>query len=172
KKTKFIGVEPTACPTLTKGKYTWDFGDTGKLIPPALMYTLGHSFMPSAVHSGGLRYHGMSPLVSYFQNKKLIDAVALQQKEVFEKALIFVKTESIIPAPESSHAIATAINEALECKKTGEKKTILFNLSGHGHFDMSAYEAFLSGNIENYDHPEEKIEEALKDLPKINFNMS
>lgn len=171
KKTKFIGVEPTACPTLTKGKYTWDFGDTGKLIPPALMYTLGHSFMPSAVHSGGLRYHGMSPLVSFFQNKKLIDAVALQQKEVFEKALIFVKTESIIPAPESSHAIATAINEALECKKTGEKKTILFNLSGHGHFDMSAYEAFLSGNIENYDHPEEKIEEALKDLPKINFNM-
>lgn len=169
KKTKFIGVEPTACPTLTKGKYTWDFGDTGKLIPPALMYTLGHSFMPSAVHAGGLRYHGMSPLVSYFLNKKMIEAVAVQQKEVFEKAVLFTKTEGIIPAPESSHAITAAINEALECKKTGEKKTILFNLSGHGHFDMTAYESFMNGSIENYDHPEEEILKSLKDLPIIKF---
>ncbi|HOV13365.1 MAG TPA: TrpB-like pyridoxal phosphate-dependent enzyme [Spirochaetota bacterium] len=171
KKTKFIAVEPTACPTLTKGKYAWDFGDTGKLIPPALMYTLGHTFMPSAVHAGGLRYHGESPLVSYFYHKKLIDAVALQQKEVFEKALLFARYESIIPAPESAHAIATAIDQALICKKTGEKKTILFNLSGHGHFDMSAYDSFLSGKMENYDHPEHKIEESLKDLPKIDFKM-
>jgi len=169
KKTKFIAVEPTACPTLTKGKYTWDFGDTGKLIPPALMYTLGHTFMPSAVHAGGLRYHGESPLVSYLYNQKLIDAVALQQSEVFEKAVLFARTESIIPAPESAHAITTAINQALECKKTGEKKTILFCLSGHGHFDMSAYESYFAGTMEDYDHPEHAIEEALKDLPKICF---
>jgi tryptophan synthase beta chain len=171
KKTRFIAVEPTACPSLTKGKYTWDFGDSGKLIPPTLMYTLGHTFMPSPVHAGGLRYHGESPLVSYLYHEKYIEAVALQQKEVFEKALMFARSESIIPAPESSHAIAAAINEALECKKTGEKKTILFNLSGHGHFDMSSYQSYLDGTMEDYDHPEEKIEEALKHLPKITFGM-
>jgi len=169
KKTRFLAVEPSACPTLTKGKYTWDFGDTGKLIPPALMYTLGHSFIPSPVHAGGLRYHGESPLVSYLYHKKMIEAIAIQQTEVFKSAVLFAKTEAIIPAPESSHAIAAAIREALVCKETGEAKTILFNLSGHGHFDMASYEDYFAGKIEDYDYPESSIEEALKDLPKIDF---
>lgn len=169
KKTKFIAVEPTACPTFTKGVYTWDYGDTGKLIPPALMYTLGHSFVPPPVHAGGLRYHGDSPLLSYLYHNKIIDAVALSQNECFEKAVLFARTESIIPAPESAHAVACAINEALTCRNTGEKKTILFNLSGHGHFDMAAYEQYFNKILEDYDYPEEKIKEALKDLPKIEF---
>lgn len=171
KKTKFIAVEPCACPTLTKGKYAWDFGDTGKLIPPALMYTLGHSFVPPPVHAGGLRYHGDSPLLSYFYHNKMLEAVALHQNEAFKNAILFAKTESIIVAPESAHAVTTAINEAIKCKETGEKKTILFNCSGHGHFDMAAYEAYNAGKLEDYDYPTEKIEEALKDLPNITFNM-
>lgn len=170
-KTKFLAVEPAACPTLTKGEYTWDFGDTGKLIPPTLMYTLGHSFVPPAVHAGGLRYHGESPLVSYMYYKKLTDAVALKQNEVFEKAVLFARTESIIPAPESSHAVAAAINEALKCKETGEAKNILFCLSGHGNFDMAAYEAYFDGSLEDYEYPEELVKKALSDLPKINFPM-
>ncbi len=169
KKTRFISVEPAACPTLTKGKYAWDFGDTGKLIPPALMYTLGHSFIPPAVHAGGLRYHGDSPLVSWFYHNKMIEAIALKQVEVFEKAIIFAKTESIIPAPESSHAIAAAINEALICKQTGEAKTILFNLSGHGHFDMSAYQDFLAGKITDIEYPQEALDKAFSELPNIKF---
>lgn len=171
KKTRFIAVEPSACPTLTKGKYTWDYGDTGKLIPPSLMYTLGHSFVPPPVHAGGLRYHGESPLVSYMYYKKMIDAVAVKQKEVFENAVLFARTESIIPAPESSHAITVAIREALKCRETGEAKNILFCLSGHGHFDMSAYEAYFNGSLEDYEYPEAMIEEALKTLPKIDFPM-
>jgi tryptophan synthase beta chain len=169
KKTRFIAVEPTACPTLTKGKYTWDFGDTGRLIPPALMYTLGHSFVPPPVHAGGLRYHGDSPLVSYFMHKGYMEAVAVKQTEVFEKAILFAKTESIIVAPESAHAVVVAVNEAIKCRETKEAKTILFNCSGHGHFDMSAYDAYNSGKLEDYEYPTEKIEEALKDLPKITF---
>ena len=170
-KTKFLAVEPAACPTLTKGKYTWDFGDTGKLIPPSLMYTLGHSFIPPAVHAGGLRYHGESPLVSYLYHKKMVDAVAMKQNEVFEKAILFARTESIIPAPESAHAIAATINEALKCKETGEEKNILMCLSGHGNLDMAAYEAYFNGETEDYEYSEADIEEALKDLPKINFPM-
>lgn len=169
KKTRFIAVEPKACPTLTKGKYAWDYGDTGKLIPPALMYTLGHSFVPPPVHAGGLRYHGASPLLSYMCHKGMVESVGLFQNEVFEKAVLFAKTESIIVAPESAHAVTVAINEALKCKETKEEKTILFNCSGHGHFDMAAYEQFFNGTLEDYDYPKEKIEEALKDLPKINF---
>lgn len=168
-KTRFIAVEPAACPTLTKGKYTWDFGDTGKLIPPALMYTLGHSFVPPAVHAGGLRYHGESPLVSYLYHKGMIEAVNLHQNEVFEKALQFARSESIIVAPETAHAVTCAINEAEKCKETGEEKTILFCLSGHGHFDMAAYEAYLAGNLTDYNYPEEKINAALKDLPEVQF---
>lgn len=171
KKMRFISVEPAACPKLTKGVYAWDYGDTGKLIPPTLMYTLGHSFIPPAVHAGGLRYHGDSPIVSYMYYKKMIEAVAIKQKEAFEKAVLFARTESIIPAPESSHAIAVAVNEALKCKETGESKTILFNLSGHGHFDMAAYEAYFNGTLEDYEYPDEFIKQALKDLPKINFPM-
>ena len=167
KKTKFIAVEPTACPTLTKGKYAWDFGDTGKLIPPALMFTLGHSFVPPPVHAGGLRYHGASPMLSYFVNNDMIDSVALHQNEVFTKASLFAKTESIIVAPEAAHAVAVTINEALKCKETGEKKTIIFNCSGHGHFDMAAYEAYNSGTLVDYEYPDEKIKEALKELPDI-----
>ena len=167
--TKFLAVEPCACPTLTKGKYAWDYGDTGKLIPPALMYTLGHGFVPPPVHAGGLRYHGDSPLLSYMVHKGMIDAVSLHQNEVFENASLFAKTESLIVAPESAHAVTAAVNEALKCKKSGEKKTIVFNCSGHGHFDMAAYEAYNSGKLEDYDYPEELIEKALKDLPKITF---
>jgi len=172
KKTRFIGAEPTACPTLTRGKYTWDFGDTGKLIPPALMYTLGHGFVPPPVHAGGLRYHGDSPLLSYFVNKGMIEAVALHQNEVFDKASLFAKTESIIVAPETAHAVAATINEALECKKTGEAKTILFTCSGHGHFDMAAYEAYNSGKLEDYEYPQDKIDKALSELPNITFGQS
>jgi tryptophan synthase beta chain len=169
KKTKFIAVEPTACPTLTKGKYAWDFGDTGKLIPPALMYTLGHSFVPPPVHAGGLRYHGDSPLLSYMVHKGMVDAVSLHQNEVFEKAVLFAKTESIIVAPETAHAVAATINEALKCKETKEEKTILFNASGHGHFDMAAYQAYHDNKLEDYDYPQSKIEAALKELPNITF---
>lgn len=169
KKTKFLAVEPTACPTLTKGKYTWDFGDAGKLIPPALMYTLGHGFVPPPVHAGGLRYHGDSPLLSYMVKKGMIDAIALHQNEAFEKASLFAKTESIIVAPETAHAVAAVINEANKCKETGEEKTILLGCSGHGHFDMAAYEAYNNGTLEDYEYPEEKIAEALKDLPNITF---
>ncbi len=169
KKTKFIAAEPTACPTLTKGKYAWDYGDTGKLIPPALMYTLGHGFVPPPVHAGGLRYHGDSPLLSYMVHKDMIEPVALHQNEAFEKATLFAKTESIIVAPESAHAVATAINEANKCKENGESKTIVFNCSGHGHFDMAAYEAYNNKSLEDYEYPDEKIAEALKDLPNITF---
>jgi tryptophan synthase beta chain len=169
KKIEFIGAEPAACPTLTKGKYAWDFGDTGRLIPPALMYTLGHSFVPPPVHAGGLRYHGDSPLLSYMYHKGMTGAVALHQNEVFEKAVLFAKTESIICAPESAHAVAAAINKAVECKEKNEEKTILFTLSGHGHFDMAAYEAYNSGNLEDYAYPQELIEKAMKDLPDIKF---
>jgi tryptophan synthase beta chain len=169
KKTKYIAVEPTACPTLTRGKYAWDYGDTGKLIPPALMYTLGHSFVPPAVHAGGLRYHGQSPLISYLYHKNMIEATSLHQNDVFEKAMLFARTESIIVAPESAHAVAQTINEALKCKETGEEKTILFCLSGHGHFDMAAYDAYLNGSLEDYAYPQDKIEEALRELPEINF---
>lgn len=169
KKTKFLGVEPAACPTLTRGKYAWDYGDTGKLIPPALMYTLGHGFVPPPVHSGGLRYHGASPVLSYFVNHGYVDSLSLHQREVFEKATIFARTESIICAPESAHAVCATINEALKCKETKEEKTILFCLSGHGHFDMAAYEAYNSGKLVDYDYPQSKIDEALKDLPNITF---
>ena len=169
KKTRFIAVEPMACPTFTKGLYAWDYGDAGKLIPPALMYTLGHAFVPPPVHAGGLRYHGDSPLLSYFVHEKLVDAVALHQNEVFENATIFARTESLIVAPESAHAVTVAINEAKKCKETGEQKTILFNCSGHGHFDMAAYEAYNSGNLEDYEYPMDMINESLKDLPKIKF---
>jgi tryptophan synthase beta chain len=169
KKTRFIAVEPTACPTLTKGEYTWDYGDTGKYIPPALMYTLGHGFVPPPVHAGGLRYHGDSPLLSYIVKNGMSEAVAVKQTEIFEKAILFAKTESLIIAPETAHALAVTVNEALKCKETGEKKTILFSCSGHGHFDMSAYEAYNNGTLEDYEYPKELIDKALKDLPKITF---
>lgn len=142
-----IAVEPKSCPSLTEGKYEYDFGDTAGMTPMLLMYSLGHDFVPSPIHAGGLRYHGAAPLVSLLHKEKIIEAVAYEQKEVFEAAVLFAKNQGIIPAPESAHAIKAAIDEALKCKETGESKTILFNLSGHGHFDMMSYEKYLSGNI-------------------------
>ncbi len=164
---RLIAVEPIACPTLTKGPYAYDYGDTAKMAPIAKMYTLGHDFVPAPIHSGGLRYHGMSPQVSLLYNEKIIEAVALPQNPVFESAVIFAKTEGIIPAPETSHAVKTAIDEALRCKETNEEKTIVFNFSGHGHFDLSSYQRYLEGKLEDYEYPDEKIEESLKNLPKF-----
>jgi tryptophan synthase beta chain len=147
KDVKVIAVEPTACPSLTGGEFRYDFGDTVGLTPLLKMYTMGHDYVPPAIHAGGLRYHGDSPIVSQLYADKVIDAVAYRQTEVFEAAVTFARSEGIVPAPESSHAIKCAIDKALECKKTGEKKTILFNLSGHGHFDMGAYDSYFSGKM-------------------------
>jgi len=165
--TEFVASEPLACPSLSKGIYAYDFGDSGKLIPLAKMYTLGHGFIPPSVHAGGLRYHGAAPIVSLLNSKGLIRAEALRQKETFEAAVLFARTEGIIPAPESAHAIASAIRVAKKCKETGEKKVILFNLSGHGHFDMQAYEQYFAGKLEDYEYPEKEILKAEKDLPKV-----
>jgi tryptophan synthase beta chain len=146
-KLRAIAVEPASCPSLTKGKFEYDFGDTAGFTPLMRMYTMGHDFVPDPIHAGGLRYHGSSPIVSLLLKEKIIEAKAYEQKPVFEAAVMFAKTQGIVPAPESAHAIKAAIDEALECKNTGEAKVILFNLSGHGLFDMSAYDDFLSGKI-------------------------
>ncbi len=164
---KILAVEPIACPTLTKGPYAYDYGDTAKMAPIAKMYTLGHDFIPAPIHSGGLRYHGMAPQISLLCNEKVIEAAALMQNPVFEAAVTFSKTEGIIPAPETAHAIRATIDEALKCKKTGEEKVIAFNFSGHGHFDLSAYESYLDGKLEDYEYPDEKIKESLEQLPKV-----
>ncbi len=159
--------EPAACPSLTRGTYTYDFGDTAKLTPLVKMYTLGHGFVPPGIHAGGLRYHGMAPIVSALVDERLMEARAVHQLSVFEAAMVFARTEGIIPAPESSHAIRVVIDEALEAKKTGQPKVIGFILSGHGHFDMGSYEAFFAGKLEDYEYPAQKIAEALADLPKV-----
>jgi tryptophan synthase beta chain len=142
-------VEPLSCPSLTKGEYRYDFGDTAGLTPLLPMYTLGSGFVPPAIHAGGLRYHGMAPIISRLYRDRLIEAQAYGQEDVFESAVLFARTEGIIPAPESAHAIRSAIEEAKRAKQEGTKTVILFNLSGHGHFDMSAYDAFLSGKLGN-----------------------
>ncbi len=167
RKIRMVAVEPQACPTLTKGIYAYDFGDTAKLTPLVKMYTLGHDFVPSGIHAGGLRYHGESPLVSQLFNEKVIEAVAYHQRPVFEAAVTFARTEGIVPAPESAHAIRSAIDEALRCKAEKKREVIVFNLSGHGHFDMASYDAYLDGKLEDYEHPEESIQAALEKLPKI-----
>lgn len=167
KKIRIIAVEPVACPSLTKGPFAYDYGDTAKTGPIAKMYTLGHDFIPAGIHAGGLRYHGMAPQVSLLKHENVIEAVAAAQKPVFEAAIIFAKTEGIIPAPETAHAIRIAIDEALKCKETGEKKTIAFNFSGHGFFDLSAYDSYLEGKLENYEYPDDKIKESLKKLPNF-----
>jgi len=166
-RTRLLAVEPSATPSLTKGKYTYDYGDTAQMAPIVKMYTLGHTFMPAGIHAGGLRYHGMAPSVSALYNAGLIEAVAVPQIGTFEAAVQFTKAEGVIPAPESAHAIRVAINEALDAKQKGEKRVILFNLSGNGHFDMMAYQAYLNGELEDYDHPEEAVAEAMKDLPQV-----
>jgi tryptophan synthase beta chain len=160
-------VEPAACPTLTKGEYRYDFGDTAGTTPLLKMHTLGHEFVPAPLHAGGLRYHGMAPLVSHLYELGLLEAVSIPQVETFESALKFARTEGIIPAPEPSHAIAETIREALRAKETGEETTILMAMSGHGHFDLSAYEDFLGGQISNYDLPDAAIAEAMKSVPVV-----
>ena len=160
---RMIAVEPTACPTLTKGPYAYDFGDTAKLAPMVKMFTLGHGFMPPGIHAGGLRYHGMSPIVSLMAKKGLIEARAVTQTSVFEAGVLFAKTEGILPAPESCHAIRAAIDEA----KKNEGNCIVFNLSGHGHFDLYSYDRYLEGKMEDYEYPDDMVNRALKDLPKV-----
>jgi tryptophan synthase beta chain len=147
--TRFIAIEPSACPTLTGGNFDYDYGDTGKMTPLLKMYTLGYEFIPPAIHAGGLRYHGCSPIISALVKEGLMEAKAYHQQEVFEAGILFARTEGFPPAPESNHAIRSAIDEALKCKETGEEKTILFNLSGHGHFDMASYDKYFSGEISN-----------------------
>ncbi len=169
KRTRLVAVEPTATPSLTKGVYAFDYGDTAKMAPIVKMHTLGHGFVPPSIHAGGLRYHGMAPSLSAFFNAGLIDAVAVKQKPTFEAAIQFARTEGIIPAPELAHAIRAAIDEALDAKKKGEKRVILFNLSGHGHFDLSAYEAFLNGKLEDYEYPAEAVQTAMAELPKVSI---
>lgn len=164
---KVIAVEPTACPTLTKGLFAYDNGDTVGLVPLIKMYTLGHTFVPPPIHSGGLRYHGDSPLVSLLVKEGIIDAVAYHQIATFEAAVLFARTEGFLPAPETSHAIKAAIDEALKCKETGEKKVIAFNFSGHGHFDLGAYDSYLNGKLTDYVLPDEEIQKALASVPKV-----
>jgi len=167
KKIRFVAAEPTACPTLTKGIYRYDYGDTAKMAPIVKMYTLGHTFVPSGIHAGGLRYHGDAPLLCLVYDEGFVEAVAYTQNPVFEAAMLFARTEGTIPAPETAHAIKAVIDEAMKCKERKEEKVIVFNFSGHGHFDLSAYDAFLSKKLEDYEYPEEKIKEALEDLPKV-----
>lgn len=169
KNIRIVAVEPTSCPTLTKGIYGFDYGDTAKMAPISKMYTLGHDFMPPGIHAGGLRYHGASPLVSQLVHAGVAEAIAVPQNACFEAAVLFSQTEGIIPAPESSHAIRGAIDEALRAKEEGKERVILFNLSGHGHVDMAAYDAYFSGQLEDYEYPEEAIQESLAHLPKVNF---
>ena len=144
---EFLACEARACPTITKGDYKYDFGDTGGITPLIKMYTMGHDFVPEPIHAGGLRYHGMSPIISLLCKNDIIKGIAYPQKEIFESAITFTKTEGILPAPESAHAIKATIDKAIECRKNDSKKTIVFNLSGHGHFDLSAYKDFLEGKI-------------------------
>lgn len=164
---RLVAVEPAACPTLTQGKFAYDFGDLAQLTPLLKMYTLGHAFMPPGIHAGGLRYHGDSPLVSQLYHDGIIEARAVLQTDVFKAATLFAKTEGILPAPESAHAIATAISEATQAKEAGEERVILFNLSGHGHFDLAAYDNYLCGIIEDVQHSEEVIKAGLACLPQI-----
>ncbi len=166
-RTRLLAVEPTATPSLTKGAYTFDYGDTAQMAPIVKMYTLGHTFMPAGIHAGGLRYHGMAPSVSALFDAGYIDAVAVSQIGTFDAAVQFTKAEGIIPAPESAHAICVAIDEALDAKAKGEKRVILFNLSGHGHFDMTAYQSYLNGELVDYEYPEHAIEEAMQHLPQV-----
>jgi len=172
KRTRLVAVEPTAAPSLTRGLYTFDYGDTARMAPIVKMHTLGHDFTPPSIHAGGLRYHGMAPTLSALYNAGYIQAVAVKQLPVFEAAVLFARTEGILPAPESAHAIRAVIDEALEAKHTGEKRVILFNLSGHGHFDLSAYDAYLSGTLEDFDYPEEAIANISARVPQISQAVS
>jgi len=162
-----VAVEPTSCPTLTKGAYAYDYGDASGYTPLMKMYTLGHDFMPPGIHAGGLRYHGDSPLVSQLYHERHLEAVAVPQRATFEAGVTFARAEGIIPAPESCHAIRAAIDEALRCKASGEPKVILFTLTGHGHFDMAAYDRYFAGELEDYDYPAEAVAASLTHLPQV-----
>jgi len=164
---RIINVEPTSCPTLTKGLYAYDFGDVAGMTPLLKMHTLGHEFIPPAVHAGGLRYHGMAPIICHLHKLGLVEARAVPQVATFEAGVTFARTEGIISAPETNHAIRATIDEALKCKESGESKTILLAHSGHGHFDMAAYESYLSGKLTDYEYPEEKVKKALASLPEV-----
>jgi len=164
---RIINVEPTAAPSITKGPYAWDYGDVAGMAPIALMYTLGHDFIPPPIHAGGLRYHGMAPIICHLHRLGLVEARAEHQLATFEAGVTFARTEGIISAPEPNHSIKVVIDEALKCKESGESKTILLAHSGHGHFDMAAYDAYLSGKLEDYEYPEEKVKEALANLPEV-----
>ncbi|MDD2814535.1 MAG: TrpB-like pyridoxal phosphate-dependent enzyme [Thiotrichaceae bacterium] len=167
KNIRLVAVEPGSCPTLTRGHYAYDYGDTAGLTPLMKMYTLGHDFMPPGIHAGGLRYHGDSALVSQLYHEGLIEAVSVPQIATFEAGVMFAKAEGIIPAPESNHAIRATIDEALRCKESGEAKTLLFTLSGHGHFDMASYDKYFSGELEDFEYPKEALDAALLNLPKV-----
>jgi tryptophan synthase beta chain len=167
KETTFVATEATACPKVTKGYYQYDHGDTAKLTPLVPMHTIGHDFIPAPIHAGGLRYHGIAPTISVLVQEKQMTTEAFNQLEVFDAAKLFIQSEGIIPAPEPSHAIKGAIDEALRCKKTGEAKTILFVLCGHGYFDMAAYDEYFSGNLQPYEYPAQKVEESMQKLHKL-----
>ena len=164
---RIVAAEPAACPTLTRGTYAYDFGDTGQLTPLVKMHTLGHTFVPAGIHAGGLRYHGAAPLVSMLLHEGLIEATAIKQRAAFEAAVLFGRTEGIVPAPEPSHAIRVAVDEAIQAREAGESRTILFNLCGHGFFDLSAYDSYLSGSMQDHEHPQSEIEAALAGLPSV-----
>jgi len=167
RKTRFIAVEPEACPSITRGQYTYDFGDTAATTPLLKMHTLGHTFIPPSIHAGGLRYHGMAPIISKLVEDGVMEARAYHQTKVFEAAVQFARAEGIVPAPESAHAVRAAIDEALAAREAGERRVILFNLSGHGLLDLVAYDQYLSGRLEDYAYPEEKVREALAHIPKV-----
>lgn len=164
---RILAVEPTACPTLTKGLYTYDYGDTAQMTPLVKMHTLGHTFVPAGIHAGGLRYHGMAPLLCALYDGGFMEARAYYQNPVFEAAVQFAQAEGILVAPETAHAVRAAVDEAIEAREAGEERTILFNLSGHGHFDLAAYDSYLAGELEDYDYPEELVAEAMKAIPSI-----
>ena len=164
---RVIAAEPEAAPSLTRGTYTYDFGDTAQMTPLIKMHTLGHDFIPEPIHAGGLRYHGMSPLVSLLKEGGHIEAQAVHQRSAFEAGVTFARTEGILPAPEPTHALRVAVDEALAAKEAGEARVILFNLCGHGHFDLAAYERYLDGTLEDYEYPREKVEAALAALPAV-----
>jgi tryptophan synthase beta chain len=164
---RLVAAEPASCPTLTRGKYAYDFGDTAGHTPLMKMYTLGHDFVPPGIHAGGLRYHGDSTLVSQLYHEGLIEAVAVPQLATFEAGVMFARSEGIIPAPESNHAIRACIDEAMKCKESGEPKTLFFNLSGHGHFDMAAYDSYFSGELVDSEYPQAEIDKALEHLPQV-----
>ena len=162
-----VAVEPAACPSLTRGRYAYDFGDTGHMTPLAKMHTLGSTFIPPGFHAGGLRYHGMAPLVSHLKELGLIEACAFHQTECFEAGVLFARNEGIVPAPEANHAVKCAIEEAVRCRETGVSTAILFNLSGHGHFDMQAYQDYFDGKLTDLTYDERELATALAGLPSI-----